>query len=516
MQRRKYNLPFAGRFPETEVGDIPDIVTTLPKKERATFWLLFWVFAISLLALLARLNSMFLVEVPTRGGSFTEGILGGPAFINPVVADADPDRDMVALIYSGLLRQLRDGSLSLDLASGYTVSDDGLIYTVTLRDNAVFHDGKPVTADDVVFTIEKIKDPSIGSPARASWSGIGVEKIDNRTVAFSLGNAYALFPENLMIGIIPKHVWNNVPTDEFLKSTLNTNIIGSGPYKIARIKRDENGIATSYDLGAFDDFVGGRPFIDEIRINVYGSGEELARAYESGSIDVAGGLSPSWVAERKGVVTVAEFPIARIFGVFFNQNTLPLFADEIVRRALLLAVDKEKIVEKILFGYGESVSGPVPESVAPSVKEIEVRFDKEAARALLAEGGWKLNTDGIFEKTGKDKKKTTLSFALSTSDVPDLKQAAEELKKDWEDIGANVSLKVFGGGTLQEEVIRPREYDALLFGEVVGQNPDLYAFWHSSQRLDPGLNIALYANITADKLLEKARLIENREERFKT
>jgi peptide/nickel transport system substrate-binding protein len=215
---------------------------------------------------------------------------------------------------------------------------------------------------------------------------------------------------------------------------------------------------------------------------------------------------------------VASVPLPRTFGVFLNQNEQEIFTDIAVRQALDKSIDKDAIINSVLLGFGSKINGPLPPGVigfegskaTSTAQETPTEEDRiGTAKNILIKNGWLYNEEKkVMEKTikGKDKKNTqVLAFSLSTSDATELRRIAEILKQEWEKVGARVELRVFESGDLNQNVIRPRKYDALLFGEIVGRDPDPYAFWHSSQRFDPGLNIALYANITSDKLLEKAR-----------
>jgi peptide/nickel transport system substrate-binding protein len=192
--------------------------------------------------------------------------------------------------------------------------------------------------------------------------------------------------------------------------------------------------------------------------------------------------------------------LPRIFGVFFNQNSAPIFINKEVRLALDKAVDKNNIIDSILSGFGKAINGPLPEST-----EEKLVIDNIAeARKILEDAGWKLNELGVYEKkTNKDNLR--LSFSISTADTTELKKTAMLLQETWQKMGAEVELKVFEIGDLNQNIIRPRKYDALLFGEIINKNLDLYPFWHSSQRIDPGLNIAMYTNIKTDKILEDIR-----------
>lgn len=467
------------------------------------------IMAFSVGTLLASISLALTEEVPAYGGSYTEGLIGSPRFINPVLAISDTDRDLTTLVYSGLMHSNPDGSLTPDLAESYSISDDKRTYTFVIKQTAKFHDGKPVTADDVVYTIRSTENPNIKSPRRADWEGVSVSAIDGRTVSFTLKSPYTPFLENMTLGILPKHIWQEVSPEEFPFSTRNTDPIGSGPYRVENVKRNSSGIPIEYTLTAITS--GTRvPYIQHFIFKIYTNAEALKDALDQGkvqgahSIETAGSLSS---------FKLHEAVFGRIFGIFFNQSQNKIFADASVRRALDRAVDKEAIISRVLRGHGAVIDGPIPPRTAgtesaTTTSEVAI----EAARQILTDGGWKPGDDGVLVKTitvGKKKESIRLSLSLSTSNVAELKQTAEMVADNWRQVGAEVTLKFFDQSDLNLNVIRPRMYDALLFGLVIGRDLDLFAFWHSSQRNDPGLNIALYANSTVDKKLETLRTTDD-------
>ncbi|OGZ07404.1 MAG: hypothetical protein A3C13_02515 [Candidatus Lloydbacteria bacterium RIFCSPHIGHO2_02_FULL_50_11] len=478
------------------------LLAGLSPRLRMTFMVMFFVLLFTSFLLLLRFNQRFLVEIPSHSGSLTEGIIGRPRFINPVIAKSDADRDMAALIYSGLLRATPEGDFIPDLAENYHVSPDGLTYTFTLRDNLVWHDGEPITSADVAFTIEKVRDPglAIKSPRRVSWDGVDIEVPDERTIIFRIKQPYAPFLENATMGIIPKHIWMNVPNEEFDVTYHNIEPIGSGPYRLDRIVEDKaKGLPQHYDLVAFKRYALGEPYITHLRIAFFGNNKELAQAYNNGTIKQMSSIEPAFAQElvKKGA-RIVETPLPRIFAAYFNQNQQPIFADIDVRRALASSIDKNRIVNDVLLGYGEPIDGPLA-----SVTETERIAN---ARVILEKDGWILSTAGVYEKTDKKKKKVTLlEFSIAVPDVPELRVAAEHLKSDWEKLGASVTLKVFDQSTFAAEVLSPRQYDVLFYGQVLGRIPDPFPYWHSSQRNAPGFNVALYANKNVDKYLEEVR-----------
>lgn len=493
------------------------------KTEKILFWFFVLCAVVSGLAILSHWNRSYMVSAPARGGSLTEGIVGTPRFINPVLATTDADKDLTALIYSGLLRIGKNGELEPDLALKYEVSPDGLSYTFTLKENLTWSDGRPITSSDVKFTIEKIQDQDVRSPKKAEWETVTVETPDERTVILSLKKPYAPFLENAVVGILPAHIWSGLSAEQFGFSSYNTNPVGSGPYAIEKIVQNDSGIPKYYDLSPFQDFSGGPAFITHLRIRFYTGEEKVIDAYKKEEIDAVSALSPKNALELKqSGARIETTPLPRIFGVFLNQNEQEVFTESAVRKALDTSIDKNKIIDTVLFGYGTKIDGPFPpgttreEATSTPETNIATTSDNnliETGRNILTKSGWVYNEETkVFEK--KSKKGTqALSFSLSTSDAPELKMLATLLKQEWEKMGAKVEIRVFESGDLNQNIIRPRKYDALLFGEIVGRDPDPYAFWHSSQRFDPGLNIALYANITSDKLLEKARGISDKSER---
>jgi peptide/nickel transport system substrate-binding protein len=474
--------------------------------EKFIFGIFVIIVIVSALSLAFKVNNLFLEPVPAKGGSLSEGIVGLPRYINPVLSFTDIDRDLSALVYAGLMKY-DNGKIIPDLAEKYEVSADGLTYTFTLRKDLRFHDGIPLTADDVEFTIQKIKDSVIKSPRRADWANISVKKLEDGRIQFVLKQPYAPFLANTTLGIIPKHIWSKVDADQFIYSQYNVNPVGAGPYKLTAIKHDSGGIPEYYSFTPFSRYHGGEAYISNLYVYFYPNEKSAVEAYSSGTIEALAGISPAeaaTIASSSPSQSVLHTPLPRVFGIFFNQSQAPVLSQIEVRQALNMVVDKNAIVEEVLGGYGVRSDSPLPagKARAGAVKSPDI----EDARALLSKTGWALNGNGVLEK--KDKKGVilqTLEFSISTVDAPDLKKAAELVKSQWELLGARVSIKVFEYGDLYQNIIATRKYDALLFGEFIGKDLDLYAFWHSSQRNAPGLNVAAYVNSKVDKLLDEAR-----------
>ncbi len=512
----RFTVPHEGRFALA--------LKAFSNREKYVFFSAIGVLIGTTIILLIVTNSAFMVKVPAYGGTLIEGVLNTPAHINPLLATSEigseADRDLSALIYSGLLRADGKGGFIPDLAESYLVSDDGLSYTFTLKKGLVWHDGEKITADDIVYTIKTAQDSRAKSPKRASFDGVGIEKIDDLTVLFTLKKPYAPFLENITIGILPEHIWKTIEFNRFDANKYNREPIGSGPYKIDSIEtttKDGDEIPVSYTLKAFNKFALGKPNIKTVKIIFYRNENDLVFALKAGKISALNSISPERIKDlSEKEYKILHTPLPRVLAVFFNQNQAPIFADVAVRKALALALDKREIIDKALLGYGVAIDSPIP----PGALGYKIHaFEKPrserlaSAKAILEKAGWKFD-DTTKNWTRKVKKEiSVLKFSLATSESPELKTVSSELKIAWAELGVPVEIQVFATGDLKETIVRPRKFDALFFGQVIGRSSDPYPFWHSSQRLDPGLNITSYASTRVDKILDQARTETDSEKR---
>lgn len=453
--------------------------------------------------------------VPDFGGQYIEGVVAQPRYINPILSQtSDADADLVELLYAGLFRYNRTGSVEKHIASDYQVSEDGRVYTVFLRPGVRFHDGEELLADDVVFTIRSIQDPAYKSPLRANWQGVEIVATDQYTVVFTLKKPYFGFLENLVVGILPKHIWENIAPDNFTLADYNlSQPIGAGPYLFEDLDKDSQGNILSLHLRSNKEYFSAVPYIERVTLRFYPDEDSLLAAYDRQELMGMHAVSHERAAEviaKKGV-RLHEFPLPRLFSVFLNTNKSVALAYDEVREALALATDRAAILEDVLKGHGTVSAGPLP-SFVQGYAETPVPFDINRANALLDERGWKRGDDGI-----RFKGETVLSFELAVPDWPELMRTADLLREAWRIIGVRVEVKAQSQTDLQQNVVRPREYQALLFGQGSMLDPDPYSFWHSSQKSDPGLNLAFYENKEVDELLTDAREMldpEKRKEAF--
>ena len=471
--------------------------------------------ALSAFVLLAQVNNLISVEIPAQGGTFTEGAVGTPRFVNPLLAASQTDHDLTTLVYSGLLREEKEGTFTPDLAESVEISPDGMTYTFHLKKDLSFHDGTPLSAEDVLFTVSLAQNPEAKSTRRADWEGVSVKASDENTIVFTLPHAYAPFLENATMGILPKHLWESVPVQEFPFSPLNTHPVGSGPYMVHDVTFDTTGAPTEYELAPFDDFALGEANITRITYRIFANEDALLAAFDGGDIDSFVSSSPKELPRTaEDSARLIRIPLSRVFGIFLNQNRAPVLASASVREALDAAVDKQAIIDTVLGGYGSVLDGPIPPGLfTDAASSTEASSTPETDRAqeardILARGGWKFQPAASSTASGEGvwtKDKTTLSITLATADTEELIATAHAVALAWKAAGIQTETQVYPLQEFNSTILRPRAYDAVLFGEVVGRSLDLYAFWHSSQRNDPGLNLSLYTNASADQALEDAR-----------
>lgn len=478
--------------------ELARVYKTLSPEKVLTISILAFLSLCFFFAALITFNKRFLVTVPTYGGHISEGIIGTPRFINPVLATSEQDKDLTALVFAGLTKRDETGTIILDMAENITESEDGLRYVATLKKGSEFHDGEAVTADDIIYTINIVQNPLMKSPHRVEWEGVAVEKNSDTQVTFTLKKPFPLFMNTLSLGILPKHVWKNLNEDQISLSDFNVHAIGSGPYAIKDIVT-ESGIPTVFTLEAHKHYTLGRPYIETITISTYQNEKYLLKAFEDHDIERVHGISPEKVASLSVASTsIKTSLLPRTFAIFFNPNKLSPLADKNVRQALQLAIDKQAIVDQVLFKYGKTINTPYPFDDTATSSE----YDPEKARTLLAKSKAIKTASSTFEIT------------LATANTDEMKKVAEMIKADWAQIGVTAVISIYEVSDLNQNIIKDRDFQALLFGAITESPSDLYAFWHSSQRTYPGLNISNYVSKELDDNLEVLRSTRNEEERI--
>ncbi len=468
-------------------------------RERGLFWS---ALAVGLAALAVGTTNIIGTQtelVPTGGGVFTEAVEGTPKLINPLFAPAnDVDRDLVALIFSGLFRL--DGQLNAvpDLAEGFHWLDNGKTLEVRLRTDARFHDGEPATAHDVVFTYEAAKNQEWRSLLYSTFRDVTLVEVDEHTVQFQLPRANPLFLNDLTVGILPAHIWEEgvMPSNAHLANA-NLKPIGSGPYKFVSFTRDVHGNILHYHLSRFDGYYGIRPFIDEIRFRFYPDRAQALQAVTNGQADAVAFVSWSDAEKARGEhLRTASLDLPRVTGAFFNTKDT-LLKDEKLRQALAMAVDTAELAA-LVGDRAKPVNSPFPflndaSSTAPNLDGARTRLD-----AL----GWKL-AEGANVRTNAS---STLTLTIDVPNQPDLIALAELLKRRWSLIGAQVDVRADEDMPLLRNALATRSYQVLVWNILIPADQDLTQFWGSAYAGGTrGFNLSNLGDRDVDAALERTR-----------
>lgn len=471
----------------------------------AAWLLLFALIFAGLIYQFTALGKYYQTLQPVAGGVYTEGILGSFTNASPIFASGQVDNAVSRLIFEGLLKYDENGKLTPALAASWSVDEAGTTYTFKLRPNLQWQDGVPLTAEDVVFTCQSIQNPDVKSPLASSWKGVAVAAPDSQTVTFTLPNIFAAFLHSLTVGIIPKHILADVPPQQLRSVSFNTTKpVGAGPFKWETIEVTGDTPETREQQIALtqnDDYYAGVPKLQKFRVHSYLNESTMAQSFKSGELTAMSGLDA--VPDELTTKTIHEYdiPLSSAVAVFLKLSQEPL-TDVKVRQALVQAVDVNHIVTTI--GYPViPVREPFLTSQFTYDKSLtQLPYDKAAANRLLDEAGWVRDGEGLRYKGN-----TQLTFKLYSQTTSEYAYITQQLQNYWREVGVNASVLLQSDSDLQETVSK-HYYDALLYGISIGADPDVFAYWHSSQASvlsESRLNFSEYKSATADKALEAGR-----------
>ena len=437
------------------------------------------------------------------GGVYVEGVIGNISTLNPLLAASEPEQAVSRLLFSSLYNYDVTGALHTDLAESMTVKDDK-VYTIKLR-NAVWHDGKKLTAEDVVYTINLIKNPQVRSPLRVNWLDISARAIDDSTVEFMLPAVYAGFSHALTFPVIPKHILQSVSPSSMREADFSSNPVGSGPFAVRRVQTSES--TSSTDVVRMEPntkYYGAVSTLSRLELRAYGNESLLVKAVNSGEVSAASGLSLSAADNIKSKQYSTKHWLLNKGVYLLMNNRSQTLQDARVRQALRYATDTSSIRATV----GDNVARldtPILQSQIAQRLPAAPDYNLDKAKALLKEAGWTYNQGQWKGKDGRP-----LAVAVTTSSGRDeYKKIVDALKQQWSKLGVDVQLREIDTSSTTtsfvQSVLQPRDYDALLYELELGADPDVFAYWHSSQASASGYNFANYSNRTVDNDLVGGR-----------
>lgn len=438
------------------------------------------------------------------GGTYAEGTLGPVNTLNPIFASSSAEESASSLLFSRLLSYDTQGSLNYDLAENMAVSDDQRTYTVTIRSDAKWHDGFYVRARDVVYTINLLKNPQTRSTI-SGWDDVQAKEVDDRTVQFTLPAVYAAFPHALnYLPILPEHILKDVEPSALRENSFSNHPVGSGPFTLRFIQDiDQQSDRRIIHLAANSEYYKGKPKLERFQLHVFDSSEDIIRALNTSEVNAATDIS---VVDSESVnkerYSIEYNPVNNGVYALFNTKTGPL-ADQKVRQALQVGTDTAALRKVVSESLPDLYLPFIGSQVGVGIPSAPV-FDVTRAGQLLDEAGWRL--DG--EKRTKDG--APLSLTIVTTKNGDRERILAAMGDQWRSLGITLTTRIVDPTDRAQnfvgEVLQPRNYDVLLYQLTIGGDPDVYAYWHSSQA-GSGLNFSNYSSGVSDAALDSARTV---------
>lgn len=453
--------------------------------------------------------------VPASGGSVVEALYGGfPGPLNPLFEAEDNARDIDSLVYQGLTTVQDDQSVVPLLAKSWTVSDDRLSYTFTLRQDVRWADGRPFNADDVTFTFDVLKSPEYDQPTMRFWKDIQVDRLGDYQVRFTLKAPSASFPLALRQGLVARHLFSGVPVKAMpADSHSGALALGTGPFKVRSVSRDRRTV--TLDRNPY--FGRPQPFLDQVSFRTYPTLGDALDAVSRGEADAVGALQPPQLGalSRRQDLSVRQLRTFSFSAILFNltPELSVYFNPPAVRQALVQAVDRRKIISAVLEGQADAAPGPIPPTdwAYSSQAGSKYPYDRDAAARTLDQTGWKVNPQtGLRNRDGRD-----FSVSLVTADAFPYRQVAQSVSSQLRQVGVEVKVEPVPASVLVGRYVLGRTYQMALVAFDNGPDPDQYSLWHSGAPKD-SLNFAsplLPRQALIDKDLEDGRSAGDRRSR---
>jgi len=449
---------------------------------------------------------------PAEGGIYTEGLVGSLSRLNPLLDQNNPaDRDVNRLLFSSLVSFDARGLPVPGLADSWGVSQDGTIYNFSLRSNAVWHDGTPVSVDDITFTLEYIKSDSSMFPAdvREMWKQVKVKKLNDKTIQFVLPEPFAPFLDYLTFGLLPRHILESTPADQLAASPFNLAPIGTGPYRFERLIV-ENGKVTGLELRAFDKFYGRKAYMDQVIFRYFTTASAALDAYRQGQVLAISQVTPDILAQVLAEPSLnlytGRLPELSLVYLNLNDPEVPFLKDAKLRRALLTGLNRQQIVDRLLSGQAIVADGPLFPGTWAYFENIEhLNYDPAAAINLLKGAGYNIPAAGGDVRADKDGK--LLEFTLIHPDDELHTSIAKLIQSNWAELGVKINLEPMSYDSLVNDHLVQRSYQAALIdlNLLRSPDPDPYPFWHQSEATG-GQNYGQWDNRIASEYIEQARV----------
>jgi peptide/nickel transport system substrate-binding protein len=450
--------------------------------------------------------------VPIEGGSYTEALIGNVVRLNPLLDEFNSvDNDVDSLLYSSMLKFDSRGLPYGDLVDSWGISQDGTQYNFSLKSNITWHDGEPLTAKDIVFTVKLLQEASsiLPSDMSAFWKEVEVQQLSDSLVQFRIPEAYSPFLDYLTFGVLPEHLLNGLTVEEISENAFNLNPVGSGPYKFDHFMVEDGNI-TGVVISANTNYYENKPYINEITFKYYPDDQAAYAAYQAGDVNgisnVNQDILTNVLAEPGLSIYTARQSLMEMIYLNLNNSEVQFFSDAKLRQALMMGINRSWIIKTVFLGQAIMANGPImPGNWAYYDGLTEISYDTEAAKALLIESGYVYSADGATLST---KDGVLVSFTLLYPDDSTHESIAKAVQRDWRSLGISVEIQAMSYDGIIEDQLDTRTYQAALVDINLSSSPDPdpYPFWDQAQATGSGQNYSQWNNQNASQYLEDARV----------
>ena len=469
-----------------------------------------WILAMGLLIAATGLQLMWYQQsyrttAPANDGIYAEAVLGPVDTLNPLFANTSAEQSASYLMFSSLLRYDKTGHLNYSLATGMKINNTNTVYTINIRPDVKWHDGTKLTASDIAFTVGLMKNPNVRTTI-TGWKDISAKVINDTTIEFTLPAIYAAFEHALTFPIVPKHILGSIAPSSIRENIFSKNPVGSGPFKLSFVQDvDTNSSRKVIYMVRNDNYYGGTADLARFQLHVYGTSDEIIKALSQNEVNAAADLlsADTINIDSKRYIISSDSIQSGVYAIINTKSAL--LSDVTLRRALQLATDTKSIRDKLpvrtlaldLPITNNQLTGDLPKAL---------QYNLDSAKKLLDDNGWKLNSQGIREKDSKQ-----LKLSVATMKNSEFEDVLETLTGQWRVLGVTIETQVLDPTDVTRNVVQnilqPRNFDVLLYQLNIGADPDVYAYWHSSQVSIQGSNFSNYSNVISDDALSSARTV---------
>lgn len=488
-------------------------VGRLQNAREVRLWVVEWALLVLVVLLFAVVqifwySDAYETEAYVAGGDYSEATLGKVNSMNPLYAATSSEKTLAKLLFANVASPDTSGHMKGELAKSVTMDETGKVWTVTLRDEIYWSDNEPITADDLMYTVKLIADPTAKTTISADFSKISLKKIDEKTVEFTLPSAYLEFMDSLEFPLLPAHILENISPALVYESNFSSNPVCSGPFVLNAIQAanaNEANLQTIY-LNRNENYFLKDTMLYSFALKTYENEGDIIAALKAKDVRGTAELGaedanelPATVGRRTTLVNGGAYAFMNTTGADLSKVK--------VRKAIQRGVDMTKV-------RGETMNESQVLDYPILANQMELNYpelpeyDLEAAKQLLVDAGYSYEDEVLVNEEGE---RVQISLAVAKRDT--IAEVAERFAAELKTLGFEVSMSVFDESLMSEDffatVVRPRDYDILIYEVDLGVSADPFVYYSSTQASGSGWNFSNYSNALVDDALLSAHITTN-------